>query len=126
MSKKPNVSFTSQISQVKHDEKDHKTINQQNGKLEVPPSAKHNSSYLPNNLSTQVHLHKRRRAALMLMVVVFMFFICYLPTHIMEILSMLDILHHMELKTIEIIVLLVHLVCFSNSCVNPIIYNFMS
>ncbi|KAF9797777.1 hypothetical protein SFRURICE_017972, partial [Spodoptera frugiperda] len=58
------------------------------------------------NASTEGQLRSRRKAAKMLVAVVVMFAVCYFPVHLLSVLS--------------------HVMCYANSAVNPLIYNFMS
>ncbi|XP_046739134.1 orexin receptor type 2-like isoform X1 [Diprion similis] len=76
----------------------------------------------PGNLEGQ--LRSRRKAAKMLVAVVLMFAVCYFPVHLLSILR-----YTVELKanqTTKTISLLAHWLCYANSAVNPLIYNFMS
>ncbi|XP_011309700.1 orexin receptor type 1 isoform X2 [Fopius arisanus] len=66
----------------------------------------------------------RRKAAKMLIVVVLVFGLCYLPVHILIVLR-----QTVGLPSNEINVtcsLIAHWLCYANSAMNPIIYNFMS
>ncbi|XP_067005308.1 orexin receptor type 2 [Anabrus simplex] len=76
------------------------------------------------NITTEGQLRSRRKAAKMLVAVVVMFAICYLPVHLLSILR-----YTMEIPqnhTTVVIAMLSHWLCYANSAVNPIIYNFMS
>ncbi|XP_047002636.1 orexin receptor type 2-like [Schistocerca americana] len=76
------------------------------------------------NAATEVQLRSRRKAAKMLVAVVVMFALCYLPVHLLNILRYtMDIPQN---DATSIISMLAHWLCYANSAVNPIIYNFMS
>ncbi|XP_064652389.1 allatostatin-A receptor-like [Lineus longissimus] len=66
----------------------------------------------------------RRRASKMVVVVVAVFAICWLPNHI----RLMYISYRADPKTTEFYILatISQILCYSNSCVNPIIYSFMS
>ncbi|XP_043267126.1 orexin receptor type 2-like [Venturia canescens] len=69
-------------------------------------------------------LRSRRKAAKMLGAVVLMFAFCYLPVHLLSILRQVMNLPSGQLtRTFS---LLAHWLCYANSAVNPVIYNFMS
>ncbi|XP_034238262.1 orexin receptor type 1-like [Thrips palmi] len=72
----------------------------------------------------RVRTRSRRKAAKMLVAVVLLFAICYLPVHLLSILR-----YTMEMQSNEWTVafsLLSHWLCYANSALNPLIYNFMS
>ncbi|KAL0103113.1 hypothetical protein PUN28_017445 [Cardiocondyla obscurior] len=69
-------------------------------------------------------LRSRRKAAKMLVVVVITFAICFLPVHLLSILRCTMKLPSNQWTTV--ISLIVHWLCYFNSAVNPVIYNFMS
>ncbi|KAG7213895.1 hypothetical protein KM043_003099 [Ampulex compressa] len=69
-------------------------------------------------------LRSRRKAAKMLVAVVFTFAICYFPVHLLSILRYTIALPSNQ-WTIAVS-LIAHWLCYFNSAVNPLIYNFMS
>ncbi|XP_015108917.1 orexin receptor type 2 isoform X2 [Diachasma alloeum] len=69
-------------------------------------------------------LASRRKAAKMLIVVVLVFGLCYLPVHILIVLRQTIGLPSTE--TNVTCSLIAHWLCYANSAINPIIYNFMS
>ncbi|XP_057326555.1 orexin/Hypocretin receptor type 1-like isoform X1 [Microplitis mediator] len=76
------------------------------------------------NENHEGHLGSRRKAAKMLVVVVFIFALCYAPVHLLNILR-----YSINLPSNDITVacsLLAHWLCYLNSAINPVIYNFMS
>ncbi|XP_039298463.1 orexin receptor type 1 isoform X2 [Nilaparvata lugens] len=76
------------------------------------------------NNSTECQLRSRRKAAKMLVAVVVMFAVCYFPVHLISILRMT-----MDIKQTEVtggLAIVSHWLCYANSAVNPVIYNFMS
>ncbi|XP_012253675.2 orexin receptor type 2-like isoform X2 [Athalia rosae] len=76
----------------------------------------------PGNLEGQ--LRSRRKAAKMLVAVVLMFAVCYFPVHLLSILRYtIGLKANQTTKTVS---LLAHWLCYANSAVNPLIYNFMS
>ncbi|KAI5641248.1 7 transmembrane receptor (rhodopsin family) domain-containing protein [Phthorimaea operculella] len=76
------------------------------------------------NASTEGQLRSRRKAAKMLVAVVIMFAVCYFPVHLMCVLRFaLDV---QQSPYISSIALISHVLCYANSAVNPLIYNFMS
>ncbi|XP_049835137.1 orexin receptor type 2-like [Schistocerca gregaria] len=92
----------------------------------LPSSASCSSrrSTVSSNAATEVQLRSRRKAAKMLVAVVVMFALCYLPVHLLNILRYtMDIPQN---DATSIISMLSHWLCYANSAVNPIIYNFMS
>ncbi|XP_049790097.1 orexin receptor type 2-like, partial [Schistocerca nitens] len=92
----------------------------------LPSSASCSSrrSTVSSNAATEVQLRSRRKAAKMLVAVVLMFALCYLPVHLLNILRYtMDIPQN---DATSIISMLSHWLCYANSAVNPIIYNFMS
>lgn len=66
----------------------------------------------------------RRKVAKMLIAVVIMFGICYLPVHLLNILRYIQIV--LTDKVAPHIALIAHWLCYFNSAINPVIYNFMS
>lgn len=77
-----------------------------------------------NNSSTMGHIKARRKAAKMLVAVVLVFATCYFPVHVFNILRYAGYLQGSDITTI--FSLCSHWLCYANSAVNPIIYNFMS
>ncbi|XP_041969826.1 orexin receptor type 1-like [Aricia agestis] len=76
------------------------------------------------NASTEGQLRSRRKAAKMLVAVVVMFAVCYFPVHLLSVLRVVYALRQSEVMTC--ISLISHVMCYANSAVNPLIYNFMS
>ncbi|XP_073962534.1 orexin/Hypocretin receptor type 1-like [Choristoneura fumiferana] len=73
--------------------------------------------------SEQTQLRSRRKAAKMLVAVVIMFAVCYLPVHLLSILT-----YSMDMKQndqMTLFGLVSHVLCYANSAINPLIYNFM-
>jgi len=66
----------------------------------------------------------RRNAAKMLIAVVVMFGICYLPVHLLNILRYVQV--GLDDKLAIQFALIAHWLCYFNSAINPVIYNFMS
>ncbi|XP_052798372.1 orexin receptor type 2-like isoform X2 [Mya arenaria] len=69
-------------------------------------------------------LDARKKAAKMLFAIVVLFALCFLPNHLLNILRYADVLDDVE--NAKTFALVAHLAIFLNSCLNPIIYNFMS
>ncbi|WAR28453.1 OX2R-like protein, partial [Mya arenaria] len=69
-------------------------------------------------------LSRRRKTVKMLMMIVVVFALCFLPNHTLNILRYMEQLQ--KLPHLRSIALISHWCSFFNSCVNPIIYNFMS
>ncbi|XP_047540080.1 orexin/Hypocretin receptor type 1-like [Vanessa atalanta] len=76
------------------------------------------------NASTEGQLRSRRKAAKMLVAVVIMFAVCYFPVHLLSVLRVAYEVKQSEIMTC--IALISHVMCYANSAVNPLIYNFMS
>ncbi|KAG7301077.1 hypothetical protein JYU34_015467 [Plutella xylostella] len=76
------------------------------------------------NASTEGQLRSRRKAAKMLVAVVAMFAVCYFPVHLLSVLRFAYDVRQSEVMTA--ISLISHVMCYANSAVNPLIYNFMS
>ncbi|XP_052743188.1 orexin/Hypocretin receptor type 1 [Bicyclus anynana] len=76
------------------------------------------------NASTEGQLRSRRKAAKMLVAVVIMFAVCYFPVHLLSVLRVAFVVQQTEIMTC--IALISHVMCYANSAVNPLIYNFMS
>ncbi|XP_052783142.1 orexin receptor type 2-like [Mya arenaria] len=66
----------------------------------------------------------RRKAVKMLVVIVVVFAMCFLPNHTLNILRYLEQLK--KVPNLRMFALIAHWCTFFNSCINPIIYNFMS
>lgn len=66
----------------------------------------------------------RKKAAKMLIAVVIVFGICFFPVHFLNIVRYTVGLH--AFPNVNILALFAHWATFLNSCINPIIYNFMS
>ncbi|WAR28725.1 OX2R-like protein [Mya arenaria] len=66
----------------------------------------------------------RRKAVKMLVVIVVVFAMCFLPNHTLNILRYLEQLR--KVPNLRMFALIAHWCTFFNSCINPIIYNFMS
>lgn len=92
--------------------------------LDISGSRHVNSFQMNMNASTEGQLKSRRKAAKMLVAVVVMFAICYFPVHTLSVLRLI-----VDLKNTEgnrAVSLISHWMCYANSAINPIIYNFMS
>ncbi|XP_068624900.1 orexin/Hypocretin receptor type 1-like [Battus philenor] len=76
------------------------------------------------NASTEGQLRSRRKAAKMLVAVVMMFAVCYFPVHLLSVLRVAYDVQQSDVMTC--IALVSHVLCYANSAVNPLIYNFMS
>jgi 7 transmembrane receptor (rhodopsin family) len=86
------------------------------------------SNYLAHdesNSTTIAQLRARRKASKMLVAVVIMFAACYFPVHALNIIryTYTDL---NQSEVITVLSLLSHWLCYANSAVNPLIYNFMS
>lgn len=81
-------------------------------------------SHGESNSTTMGQLRARRKASKMLVAVVMMFAFCYLPVHALNIIRFATTLDQSEV--ISVLSLLSHWLCYANSAVNPLIYNFMS
>ncbi|XP_063388367.1 orexin receptor type 2-like [Cydia fagiglandana] len=69
----------------------------------------------------------RRKVAKMLVAVVVMFAICYLPVHTLSLLRYTGVLDRVNNNDIiSSLALVSHIMCYVNSAINPVIYNFMS
>lgn len=66
----------------------------------------------------------RRKAAKMLVAVVVVFGLCFLPIHLLNILRFT--MNITAIENVHIFALIAHWAMFLSSCVNPVIYNFMS
>lgn len=72
----------------------------------------------------QTQLRSRRKAAKMLVAVVIMFAVCYFPVHLLSVLRYT--LDMEQSDVITCLALISHVMCYANSAINPLIYNFMS
>ncbi|XP_039750899.1 orexin receptor type 1-like [Pararge aegeria] len=72
----------------------------------------------------QTQLRSRRKAAKMLVAVVIMFAVCYFPVHLLSVLRY--VLDMEQNDVITCLALLSHVLCYANSAINPLIYNFMN
>ncbi|XP_063833692.1 orexin/Hypocretin receptor type 1-like [Ostrinia nubilalis] len=72
----------------------------------------------------QTQLRSRRKAAKMLVAVVVMFAVCYFPIHLLCILRYTVDMEQSDAVTF--LALVSHVLCYANSAINPLIYNFMS
>ncbi|CAG5114609.1 unnamed protein product, partial [Candidula unifasciata] len=69
----------------------------------------------------------RRKAARMLIAVVIVFGLCYMPVHLMNLLRYFEVVNYEgNNEALYIQSLVIHLLPYINSSVNPLIYNFMS
>ncbi|VDI19850.1 hypocretin (orexin) receptor 2 [Mytilus galloprovincialis] len=68
----------------------------------------------------------RRRTARMLIVVVIVFFICYIPVYLSNIFRYAGLTNTTNQDVLALTTLTSHLLCYFNSAINPVIYNFMS
>lgn len=81
-------------------------------------------SHGESNSTTIAQLKARRKASKMLVAVVIMFAVCYFPVHALNIYRYTVKEEQSEILTI--LSLLSHWLCYANSAMNPLIYNFMS
>ncbi|KAJ0171628.1 hypothetical protein K1T71_013178 [Dendrolimus kikuchii] len=72
----------------------------------------------------QTQLRSRRKAAKMLVAVVIMFAVCFFPVHLLSVLRYT--LDMEQTDVITCLALVSHVMCYANSAINPLIYNFMS
>ncbi|GAB0095136.1 orexin receptor type 2 isoform X1 [Sergentomyia squamirostris] len=82
------------------------------------------NSTVPANSGTMGQLRMRRKAAKMLVAVVVMFACCYFPVNVLNVLRYTIDIGQSEI--ISVLSLFSHWLCYANSAVNPVIYNFMS
>ncbi|KAL5016440.1 hypothetical protein ScPMuIL_006029 [Solemya velum] len=68
----------------------------------------------------------RRKAAKMLITIVVTFAICFMPVHVLNIVRHTDVLKGIDPQVVSVIALISHGLCYFNSAINPVIYNFMS
>ncbi|XP_076462097.1 orexin/Hypocretin receptor type 1-like [Babylonia areolata] len=78
--------------------------------------------------ANQTQLNARRRTAKMLIVVVIVFIVCFLPVYIWNMIRLVapESLVFLDPHLVSGITLGSHLLLLINSCINPLIYNFMS
>ncbi|XP_060833731.1 orexin receptor type 2-like [Rhopalosiphum padi] len=74
--------------------------------------------------STMAQIKARRKAAKMLVAVVVMFALCFFLVHLMNLLRFTVGIQ--QSQTTALVSNLSHWLCYANSAVNPLIYNFMS
>ncbi|XP_021353887.1 orexin receptor type 2-like [Mizuhopecten yessoensis] len=104
-------------------------ISRQLWKNDIPGTAEtnHVCSRSGSTISgPESQLHSRRRAAKMLMTIVVIFAVCYLPVHILNLIRFTDSFRGVDETIIINIALISHILCYVNSAINPVIYNFMS
>ncbi|XP_022914661.2 orexin/Hypocretin receptor type 1-like [Onthophagus taurus] len=82
------------------------------------------NSFPNTNVNLEGQLRSRKKAAKMLVAVVVMFAVCYFPVHLLNALRIIIGLKNTD--TNRAFSLVSHWLCYANSAVNPIIYNFMS
>jgi hypocretin (orexin) receptor 2 len=82
------------------------------------------TSHLPRIKDAHYQMLSRRKVAKMLIAVVVMFGVCYLPVHLLNILRYAQV--GMKDDTGVVFALIAHWLCYFNSAINPVIYNFMS
>ncbi|XP_076441011.1 neuromedin-B receptor-like [Babylonia areolata] len=68
----------------------------------------------------------RKKKAKMLIVVVLLFALCYLPVYLLFIFMVTGLLEFIPSGAVPPLAMLAHWLCYFNSSVNPVIYNFMS
>ncbi|XP_017780791.1 PREDICTED: orexin receptor type 2-like [Nicrophorus vespilloides] len=90
--------------------------------LEVP--GRQNTISVNTNTNIESQLRSRIKAAKMLVAVVIMFGVCYFPVHLLSLLRLTSELKNTD--TNRAFALMSHWLCYANSAVNPLIYNFMS
>ncbi|KAL8561671.1 hypothetical protein ACOMHN_054969 [Nucella lapillus] len=78
--------------------------------------------------ANQTQLKARRRTAKMLIVVVVVFIVCFLPVYIWNMIRLVDpyLVMYLDAELVSGVTLGAHLLLLINSCINPLIYNFMS
>lgn len=78
-----------------------------------------------SNSTTLAQLRARRKASKMLVAVVIMFAACYFPVHALNVIryTYTDL---NQSEIVSVLSLLSHWLCYANSAINPLIYNFMS
>ncbi|CAL1276506.1 unnamed protein product [Larinioides sclopetarius] len=90
-----------------------------NGAISLTSATATSSS---SGMETQIR--SRRKAAKMIISVVVLFGLCYMPVHLINTLRYTTGLPQTQLTTV--VSLISHWLCYANSAVNPIIYNFMN
>ncbi|XP_076629808.1 orexin receptor type 2 isoform X1 [Colletes latitarsis] len=91
----------------------------------LPAQASQMSQTSPANVGNlDGQLRYRRKAAKMLITVVIIFAICYFPVHLLSVIRYTRGLTESTLT--KVCALISHGLCYFNSAVNPLIYNFMS
>ncbi|XP_035231285.1 orexin receptor type 2-like [Stegodyphus dumicola] len=91
-----------------------------NGAISLTSATATSSS--SSGIETQIR--SRRKAAKMIISVVVLFGLCYMPVHLINTLRYTTGLPQTQLTTVAS--LISHWLCYANSAVNPIIYNFMN
>ncbi|GIY10486.1 orexin receptor type 1 [Caerostris extrusa] len=94
------------------------TVSKQNGKNGATVRL------IAANPSCEGQIQSRRKAAKMLIAVVVIFGLCYLPVHLINALRYTVGLPQNSATTV--VSLISHWLCYANSSINPIIYNFMN
>ncbi|XP_033738998.1 orexin receptor type 1-like isoform X2 [Pecten maximus] len=82
-----------------------------------------------NNIASDSNaatLRNRKRTAKMLIMVVVLFSVCYLPVYMLNILRYAGLMDKTPELTVSVITLTARFLCYFNSAINPVIYNFMS
>ncbi|XP_070194142.1 orexin receptor type 2-like [Littorina saxatilis] len=74
----------------------------------------------------RAQMQLRRKKAKMLIVVVLLFAVCYLPLYLFFIFMVTGLLEYLPREALPLLAMLAHWLCYFNSSVNPVIYNFMS
>ncbi|NP_001127740.1 neuropeptide receptor A5 isoform X1 [Bombyx mori] len=102
----------------------HKLCSTQTGQSNWLAASRRTTPSIHTNASTEGQLRSRRKAAKMLVAVVAMFAVCYFPVHLLSVLRVAFDVQQTDVMTC--IALISHVMCYANSAVNPLIYNFMS
>jgi hypothetical protein len=66
----------------------------------------------------------KKRVTRMIVAVVLAFAICWLPIHIILVLKSIDVYH--QTTTLVAFQIISHVLAYTNSCINPILYCFLS
>lgn len=90
----------------------------------VKKAGRNGAIRIVTNAPYEGQIGSRRKAAKMLIAVVVMFGLCYLPVHLINTLRYSIGLPQTHVTTVAS--LISHWLCYANSAVNPIIYNFMN